>query len=56
MVTSGFSRDTTTTSRGQQSTSQPCGGGGGNRGGHVRPQLSFGRTGAQRSLPSFVGQ
>jgi hypothetical protein len=28
VVTSGFNRDTTTTSRGQQSTSQPCSGGG----------------------------
>ncbi len=34
VVTSGFSRDTTTTSRGHQSTSQPRSGGGGSRGGH----------------------
>jgi hypothetical protein len=33
VVTFGFSRDTTTTSRGQQSTSQPRSGGGGSRGG-----------------------
>ncbi len=33
VVTSGFNRDTTTTSRGQQSTSQPCNGGDGSRGG-----------------------
>jgi hypothetical protein len=31
--TSGFSRDTTTTSHGQQSTSQPRSGGGGSHGG-----------------------
>ncbi len=37
-VTSGFSRDTTTTSRGHQSTSQPRSGGSGSRGGQVRPQ------------------
>jgi hypothetical protein len=37
VVTFGFSRDTTTTSRGQQSTSQPRSGGGGSRGGQVRP-------------------
>ncbi len=46
VVTSGFSRDITTTSRGQQSTSQPHIGGGGSRGGQVRPQLSSGGTGA----------
>jgi hypothetical protein len=34
VVTSGFSRDTTITSRGHQSTSQPRSGGGGSRGGH----------------------
>jgi hypothetical protein len=33
VVTSGFSRDTATTSRGQQSTSQHYSGGGGSRGG-----------------------
>ncbi len=33
VVTSGFSRDTTTTFRGQQSTSQPHSGGGGSCGG-----------------------
>jgi hypothetical protein len=33
VVTSRFSRDTTTISRGQQSTSQPRNGGGGSRGG-----------------------
>jgi hypothetical protein len=33
VVTSRFSKDTTTISCGQQSTSQPCGGGGGSRGG-----------------------
>jgi hypothetical protein len=33
VVTSGFSRDITTTSHGQQSTSQPRSGGGGSRGG-----------------------
>jgi hypothetical protein len=33
VVTSGFSRDTVTTSRGQQFTSQPCSGGGGSHGG-----------------------
>ncbi len=56
VVTSGFSRDTTTTSRGQQSTSQPHSGGGGSHGGQGRPKLSSGGTGAQRSLPSFIGQ
>ncbi len=56
VVTSGFSRDTTTTSHGQQSTSQPCSGGGGSRGGQGQPQSSSGRTSAQRSLLSFVGQ
>ncbi len=35
VVTSRFSRDTTTTSRGQQSTSQPRSGGGGSHGGQV---------------------
>jgi hypothetical protein len=35
VVTSGFSRDTTTISRGQQSTSQTHSGGGGSRGGQV---------------------
>jgi hypothetical protein len=33
VVTSGFSKDTDTTSHGQQSTSQPHSGGGGSRGG-----------------------
>ncbi len=33
VVTSGFSKDTTTTSHGQQSNSQPRGGGGRSRGG-----------------------
>jgi hypothetical protein len=35
VVTSGFSKDTTITSRGQQSTSQPRSGGGGSHGGQV---------------------
>ncbi len=35
VVTSGFGRDTATTSRGQKSTSQPRSGGGGSRGGHA---------------------
>ncbi len=56
VVTSGLSRDTTITSRGQESTSQPRGGGGGNRGGQGRPQLGSRGTGAQKPLPSFVGQ
>ncbi len=56
VVTSGFSRDTTTISRGQQSISQPCGGGGGSRGGQGQPQSGSRRTGAQRLLPSFAGQ
>ncbi len=56
VVTSRFNRDTTITFRGQQSTSQPCSGGGGNCGGQGRPQLGSERTGAQRPLPSFVGQ
>jgi hypothetical protein len=37
VVTSGFSRDTTTNFHGQQSTSQPRGGGGGSRGGQIQP-------------------
>jgi hypothetical protein len=37
VVTSGFSRDTTTTSHGQQSTSQPRSGSGGSHGGQVQP-------------------
>ncbi len=56
VVTSRFSRDTTTISHGQQSTSQPRSGGGGSCGGQVRPQSSFRGTCAQRPLPSFVGQ
>ncbi len=46
VVTSGFNRDTTTTSRGQQSTSQPHSGGGGSRGGKGRPQSDSRGTGA----------
>ncbi len=46
VVTSGFSRDTTTTSCGQQSTSQPHSGGGGSHGGQGRPQSGSGRMGA----------
>jgi len=46
VVTYGFSRDTTTTSRGQQSTSQPFSCGGGSRVGQGRPQLGFRRMGA----------
>ncbi len=46
VVTSVFSRDTTTTSCGQQSASQPRSGGGGSRGSQVQPQSSFGRMGA----------
>jgi hypothetical protein len=46
VVTSGFSRDTTTTSRGQHSTSQPRSGGGGNHGDQGRPQLGSKRMGA----------
>jgi hypothetical protein len=37
VVTSGFSKDITTTFHGQQSTSQPRSGGGGSCGGQVRP-------------------
>ncbi len=37
VVTSGFSKDITTTFRGQQSTSQRRSGGGGSRGGQGRP-------------------
>jgi hypothetical protein len=37
VVTSRFSRDTTTTSRGQHSTSQPRSGGGGGHGGQGQP-------------------
>jgi hypothetical protein len=46
VMTSGFSKDTTTISRGQQSTSQPRSGGGGSRGSQVRPQSSSRRIGA----------
>ncbi len=46
VVTSGFSRDTTTISCGQQSTSQPHSGGGGSCGGQVRPQSGSRGTGA----------
>ncbi len=56
VVTSGFSRDIATTSRGQQSTSQPRSGAGGSRGGQGRPQSGSEGTTAQRPLPSFVGQ
>ncbi len=56
VVTSGFSRDTTTISHGQQSTSQPRSGGGGSRGGQIQPQSSSEGIGAQKPLPSFVGQ
>ncbi len=56
VVTFGFNRDTATTYRGQQSTSQPCISGGGSHGGQGRPHSSFGGTGAQRPLPSSVGQ
>ncbi|CAM6014680.1 unnamed protein product [Sphagnum balticum] len=56
VVTSGFNRDIVITFRGQQSTSQPRTGGGGSRGGQVQFQLGFGRTGAQRPLPSFASQ
>jgi hypothetical protein len=37
VVTFGFSKDTTTTSRGQQSTTQPCSGDGGSCGGQMTP-------------------
>ncbi len=56
VVTSGFSRDTTTIFRGQQSTSQPHSGGGGSRGGQGQPQSGSERMGAQRLLPSFASQ
>ncbi len=46
VVTSGFNRDTTTTSCGQQFASQPHSGGGSSRGGQVRPKSSFGGMGA----------
>ncbi len=46
VVTFGFNRDTTITSRGQQSTSQPRSGGGGSRGGQGRPRSGSGGTGA----------
>ncbi len=46
VVTSGFSRDITTISRGQQYTSQPRSGGGESPGGQGRPQLGSGGMGA----------
>ncbi len=55
VMTSRFSKDTTTTSRGQQSTSQLHSGGGGSYGGQGRPKSGSGGTCTQRLLPSFVG-